>query len=92
MTKKEINISKFFDRFLDELKDFKKSQLLYSSQTTRTMEEWVENFLFFSGYSEEKDEFLFDEHDEDLCYDDFFEIEDFVTRKKYNSWKEEDSF
>jgi len=92
MSKKEINVNKFIDTILSELKEFKEAQLVYESQPTRTMQEWVENFLFFSGYNEEKDEELFEEHNDDLYYGDIFQFEEVVNRKKYRSWKEDDAF
>jgi predicted translin family RNA/ssDNA-binding protein len=92
MNKKEINISKFIEKISSELEDFKESQLIYSSQSTKTMEEWVENFLFFSGYSEEREEMAFEEHDDDLYYGDIFQFEEVINRKKYKSWKEDDAF
>jgi hypothetical protein len=66
---KKIDLSTFVCSFMDEIKDFEENQMMYDPETTRTMDEWVNSFMIYSGYEEESEEELcIDDYDNDFDY------------------------
>jgi hypothetical protein len=88
---KKIDLSEFVFKINEDIRDFEESQATHSPDAKRTMEEWVNNFLIFSGYSEEED-FQVEDYEDDLYYGDSFEYQDLVNRRKYKSFRDDDRY
>jgi len=90
---KKFDLNTFIFRFTDELRQFEETQTIHAASSEKTMEEWVEAFLVYSGYSEETEEdFLSEEYDDDFYYGDSFEYQDLVNRRKYRSFRDDDRY
>jgi len=85
---KKIDLSTFVYSFMDEIKEFEENQMMYDPETTRTMDEWVNSFMIYSGYEEESEEEL----DIDFDYLQDFEYRDLVNRRKYKSFRDDDRY
>lgn len=92
MNNRNLKVEAFVEKFMSEISEFVESQKRYSRDSSKTMKEWVEDFLFFSGYAEESEDLRFTEDDDDYGYDDMFYIDDIVDRKKYRSWRDDEGF
>jgi hypothetical protein len=91
---KTINLNTFVYQFVEEVRNFEENQLTRSPNSQKTMEEWVDNFLSFAGYVEDEDgeEFLSEEFDDDLYYGQDYQFQDLVNRRKYRSFRDDDSY
>lgn len=91
---KKIDLSTFVCSFMDEIKEFEEKQLTYDPETLRTMEEWINNFLIYCGYEEEEEdsEVGLDDYDSDFEYLEDFEYRDLVNRRKYRSFRDDNSY
>ncbi len=90
---KKIDLSTFVYSFMDEIKEFEENQMMYDPETTRTMDEWVNSFMIYSGYEEESEEELdIDDYDNDFDYLQDFEYRDLVNRRKYKSFRDDDRY
>lgn len=94
MKRKEMDINTFVHNFVDEIREFEESHTAYSPESHKTMKEWVSSFLIFSGYEEEQEqEFTNDEeYDDELYYADTFSVDEVVNRRKYRSFRDDDSY
>lgn len=90
---KKIDLSSFIGKVTDELRVFEETQETLGMDSRKTMEEWINNFLIFSGYQEEDEEnFSSEEYDDDFYYGDSFEYQELVNRRKYRSFRDDDSY
>lgn len=89
---KKIDLNDFVFKFNEDIREYEESQATHSPSSKRTMEEWVNNFLVFSGYTEQEEEFGTDEYDDDVYYGDSYEYQDLVNRRKYRSFRDDDRY
>lgn len=90
---KKIDLNTFVFQFIDEVRDFEEAQTALNLDPLRTKEEWVNNFLVYSGYENELEEdFSREEYDDDIYYGDSFEYQDLVNRRKYKSFRDDDRY
>lgn len=90
---KKIDLNTFIAKATDELRVFEERQEILSTDSRKTMEEWINNFLIFSGYQDEDEESLSsEEYDDDFYYGDSFEYQELVNRRKYRSFRDDDSY
>lgn len=89
---KKINISDFVLNLRNELDDYESYQTTYSSVSEKTMEEWVDSFMNFSGYTEETEEDFEEEYNDEIYYGQDLGFEDLVNRRKYRSFRDDDIY
>lgn len=90
---KKIDLNSFVNLLISELKDYEDFSIQNLSEQEKTMDEWVENFLVFSGYSDEQDEdFGYDEYDDEIYYGKDLKFEELVNRRKYRSFRDDDRY
>ena len=90
---KKIDLSTFVYQIFDELKDFEERQNTINCEQTKSMEDWINYFLIYSGYKEEDDDsYENSEYLDNFDYDDEFGYEDLVNRRKYRSFREDDRY
>lgn len=89
---KKINISDFVLNLRNELDDYESYQTTYSSISEKTMEEWVDSFMNFSGYTEETEEDFEEEYNDEIYYGQDLGFEDLVNRRKYRSFRDDDIY
>lgn len=89
---KRINVTEFILNLRNELDDFENYQTTYSSTAQKTMSEWVNSFMNFSGYSEEVEDEFSEEYDDELYYEQDLQFEDLVNRRKYRSFRDDDMY
>lgn len=89
---KKIDLNDFLFKINEDIRDYEESQIAHSHGSKRTMEEWVNNFLVFSGYTEEEEDFQVDEYDDDGYYGDSYEYQELVNRRKYRSFRDDDRY
>lgn len=92
---KKINISSFMSLLKKEIKEYEFYQSSYSNEMLKTPDEWVESFLVFAGYQEEKE--FSEQHDGDYIQELYGDYEDFaydelVNRRKYRSFRDDDRY
>jgi len=90
---KKIDISTFVYKITDEVREFEESQISINPEATKTMQEWVNNFLIYCGYEEEnEEEFESIGYEDDFYYEDAYGYQDVVNRKKYRSFRDDDGY
>ena len=90
---KKIDISTFVYKITDEIREFEESQISINAEATKTQQEWINNFLIYCGYEEkENEEFSSIEYEDDFYYDDTYEYQDIVNRRKYRSFRDDDRY
>jgi len=89
---KKINISEFVINLRNELDEYENYQTTYSSTTEKTMDEWVDSFMSFSGYMDETEEQFQEEYNDDFYYGQDLGFEDLVNRRKYRSFRDDDMY
>ena len=90
---KKIDISTFVYKITDEVREFEESQISINPEATKTMQEWVNNFLIYCGYEEEnEEEFESIGYEDDFYYEDTYGYQDVVNRKKYRSFRDDDGY
>lgn len=92
---KKFDLDGFTNKIIQEIREFEENQLSYTSSDKKTMQEWVDSFLVFAGYSDEdedEEEYLSEEYDDDFYYDDSFEYQQVINRKKYRSFRDDDMY
>jgi len=89
---KKLDLNDFIYKITEDIRDFEETQATHSPNSERTMEEWVNNFLIFSGYSEEEDDFQVDDYEDELYYNDSYGYQDLVNRRKYRSFRDDDRY
>lgn len=91
---KKVEISEFVFSLKSELDDFEQYQTTYSVTSKKNMSEWVDSFMDFAGYSDsiKEEESDYDDYEEELYYGDSYEFEEIVNRRKYRSFRDDDSY
>lgn len=90
---KKMDLNTFVAKFTDQIRDFEESQIMLGGEGKKTITEWVNKFLIFSGYEEEdEDEFASEQYDDDFYYGDSFEYQELVNRRKYRSFRDDDRY
>ena len=90
---KKIDLSTFVNQLISELKEYEDFSLQNSFESDKTMDEWVEGFMVFSGYSDEQnDDFGYDEYDDEIYYSQDLKYGDLVNRRKYRSFRDDDRY
>jgi len=90
---KKMDLNTFVAKFTDQIRDFEESQIMLGGEGKKTIAEWVNKFLIFSGYEEEdEDEFASEQYDDDFYYGDSFEYQELVNRRKYRSFRDDDRY
>ena len=90
---RKINLNTFVYRFVEEVREFEENQTTIHIGAEKSMEEWVESFLVFSGHTEKDEEDIFsEEYDDDLYYGQDLQFQDLVNRRKYRSFRDDDSY
>ena len=90
---KKIDLSTFVNQLISELKEYEDFSLQNSFESDKTMDEWVEGFMIFSGYSDEQDhDFGYDEYDDEINYSQDLRYDDLVNRRKYRSFRDDDRY
>lgn len=90
---RKINLKTFIHHFKDEIVDFEENQGFVNPEQERTLEEWVSYFLLFSGYQKDnEEEYLSDEYIDDIDYYEDFEHEEYISRRKYRSFRDDERY
>jgi hypothetical protein len=90
---KKIDLSGFVNQLIGELKEYEDFSIQNFSETEKTMDEWIENFLVFSGYSDETDvDYGYEEYDDEIYYGQDCQYEELVNRRKYRSFRDDDRY
>lgn len=90
---RKVDLNTFIYQIVDELKDFEERQTTINPEQTKTMEEWVNYFLIYTGYQEEEEEsFSADDYVDEYEYNDDFTYEELVNRRKYRSFRDDSSY
>ena len=89
---KKIDVNEFVFSLKDELDSFEQYQTTYSTTQKKKMSDWVDSFMNFAGYSEDDEDDDFDDYEEELYYGDSFEFDQIVNRRKYRSFRDDDSY
>lgn len=90
---RKVDLNTFVYQFVDEVKDFEERQLVINPEQEKTMQEWVNYFLIYSGYQEEEEEeYASDEYGDDFDYFEELQHEELVNRRKYRSFRDDDRY
>ena len=90
---KKMDLSSFVNQLVAELKEYEDFSIQNSFDEQKTMDEWVECFMSFCGYADEKeDDFGFDEYDDEIYYSEDLKYEELVNRRKYKSFRDDDRY
>lgn len=90
---KKIDLNTFVHSFKDELDSFEHYQTTFSSVEKKTMPEWVDSFISFAGFSEDEvSDSMEEEYDDELYYGQDYQYEELVNRRKYRSFRDDDSY
>ena len=90
---KKMDLSSFVNQLVAELKEYEDFSIQNSFDEQKTMDEWVECFMGFCGYVDEKEEdFGFDEYDDEIYYGEDLKYEELVNRRKYKSFRDDDRY
>lgn len=90
---KKIDSDQFLTLTIKELDNFTQFQSNHSTLTKKTFEEWFDSFTEFCGIKDTDDEeYLDDEYDDELYYGQNYQFEDIVNRRKYRSFRDDDSY
>jgi hypothetical protein len=90
---KKIDSDQFLTLTIKELDNFTQFQANQTTFAKKTFEEWFDAFTEFCGIKEtDDDEYLDDEYDDELYYGQNYQFEDIVNRRKYRSFRDDDSY
>ena len=87
---KKVDVNTFGHSLKEDVDNFISFQSDYSDEEL-TLEEWMHRFNTFAGYTEELDD-DYEEYDEDLYYGTDLQYEEVVNRRKYRSFRDDDSY
>ena len=88
---KKIDVNTFAHTLKEEVDNFVSFQSDYSDEEL-TLEEWMHRFSSFSGYSDSEEENVYEDYDEDFYYGTDLKYEEVVNRRKYRSFRDDDSY
>lgn len=90
---KKIDVNMFILKMKEELDSFESYQLTYSASSEKTTDEWVSDFMVFAGHEDAdiQDQFE-EEYDDELYYGQDLQYEELVNRRKYRSFRDDDSY
>jgi hypothetical protein len=90
---KKIDLNSFVNQLVSELREYEDFGLQNLSETRKTMDEWVDSFLLFSGYSQDEEEdFGYEEYDDNIYYAQDLQYGELVNRRKYRSFRDDDRY
>lgn len=90
---KKTDLSGFVNQLISELKEYEDFSIQNFSETEKTMDEWLDSFLVFSGYSESSDaDYGYEEYDDEVYYNQDLQYEELVNRRKYRSFRDDDRY
>lgn len=87
----KIDITEFIFAIKEELDNFEHYQTTYSTTKLKTMAEWVDKFVKFSGYEDSLED-EYEESEEEIYYGEDLQFEDLVNRRKYSSFRDDDRY
>jgi hypothetical protein len=92
---KKLDVAEFLGQLREELDNFEHYQISYTPTAEKTYSEWADSFMKFAGIGEDE---VDEEYDEELEeYDDEYgyvdsHYEELVNRRKYRSFRDDDSY
>lgn len=90
---KKIDVDTFALSLKEDIDNFVSFQNDYSNEQL-TPDEWMHRFNSFSGYSDIEDDESFEDYEdeEEFYYGTDLQYEDVVNRRKYRSFRDDDSY